>query len=258
MVTERPRACYRRIKLVRGLLVAAQRREELLHVRWRGFERRKLAREVVDRLRTLIAARLIPGQRVAERTPAAPPIVERRRQCLCVKVGVADALRGDRILVVTGIPDERPTRTKWLTEVVADACRADPFFFARRALQSVRDARRRLEHFFDVALDVSAHLFEPGTGPQHRDERQTVVCREAAHGLVVTNVLLEIVGGESAEVAVVVRRQRRLHVVLGRSYGFGHQRVRPVSADHDSRPLVDRAARPAVALDAGDAITVPQ
>ena len=166
---------------------------------------------------------------------------------LRIDEGVADPLRRDRVLVVSGVADERPARAVRPTEVIGDAGRPEPLRFASCAPQPVRDGGCRLEHFPDVPLDVSAYLLESARGPQHRDERQAVVRREAAHGLVVTDVLLEILGRESAEVAVVVRGERRFRVVLGRAHGLGHQRVHTVRTDHDSCPLLDGAARPAVA-----------
>ena len=75
----------------------------------------------------MVAARLISGQRVAERAPPRPAIVQRRGQCLRIDECVADPLRGNRILVVSRVADERPARTERLTEIVGDARRPEPF-----------------------------------------------------------------------------------------------------------------------------------
>ena len=84
----------------------------------------------------MVAARVILGERVAERAPPGPAIVQRRGQGLCIDERVADPLRRNRILVVSRVPDERPTRTERLTEIVGNAGRPEPLLFARRALSS--------------------------------------------------------------------------------------------------------------------------
>jgi hypothetical protein len=84
------------------------------------------------------------------------------------------------------------------------------------------------------------------------------VGREAANRLIVADVLLDVVGVEPAVIAVVVRREGRLYVVLGCLDDLGDQRVHAVGADDDSRPLLDRAARAAVTLDARDSIALPE
>ena len=197
-------------------------------------------------------------QRVIERTPSRPAIVERRGESLRIDEGVADALRGDWILVVSSVADERPARTERLTEIIGDASRSDPFLFTPCVPQPSRDGRCRLEYFPDVPLDVRADLLKSAAGPQHGNERQAVVRREAANCLVIADVLLEIVGVESAVIAVIVRRQRWLHVVLRCSDGLGDQRVHTVGANHDAGSFRDGAACSAAPLDAGDSIAVPQ
>src|SRR5688572_25984176 len=108
---------------------------------------------------------------------------------LRIDEGVADPLRRDWILVVSGIADERPARPVRPTEVIWDTGRAEPLCFTSCAAQSVRDSGCRLEHLPDVPLDIGPYFLESAAGPQDRDEGLTVVGREAAHGLVVADVL---------------------------------------------------------------------
>jgi len=68
---------------------------------------------------------------------------------------------------------------------------------------------------------------------------ETVVRRCAAKGDVLSNVQLDIVLSEAAEVRVVGTRRDGLGVVLRRSYGSGDERVHTVGADDDPGTLLD-------------------
>src|SRR6266545_8185818 len=108
-----------------------------------------------------------------------------------------------------------------------------------------------------MTLDIAAYFLKSAAGPHHGDQCEAAVCREAANCLVLADILLEIVGGKSAVVAVIARAKRRLGVVLRRADDLPYQRVHTVSADYELRPFFDCAARPAVASNSGNSIAVP-
>src|SRR5581483_10213338 len=92
---------------------------------------------------------------------------------------IADPLRGDRILVVTGVTDERPSRTERPPEEVLDgaACKAR---LARRAAETRGELGCKLERLAVVALDVRLVRDGLRVRPPDHDERQIVVRRKRA------------------------------------------------------------------------------
>src|SRR4029450_4156404 len=100
---------------------------------WRGgLQGRQRAREVAHWLGPLIAARLMFGQRVVQRTAPGPAIVECLSECARIEERVTDPLRGNRIPVVTGGAARRRTGAERLTKIVGPAGRPDPLLFPGR------------------------------------------------------------------------------------------------------------------------------
>ena len=87
--------------------------------------------------------RCAPGERVVERGGAQLGVAE----------GVVDALRGDEVLVVAGVADQRPAGAEGLAEVVRHR-RADEALLALGRAHAVGEGRRELEHLEVVAFDV--------------------------------------------------------------------------------------------------------
>src|SRR5437660_745591 len=94
----------------------------------------KLPRELVQRSRLLVARALVAGECLVEPSRAAEACVECVREELCVAKRIAYPLRRDRVLVVSGVADERPSGAVWLAvpeRQVGDAIEAIGAF-ARR------------------------------------------------------------------------------------------------------------------------------
>src|SRR6266542_3321642 len=72
---------------------------------------------------------------------------------LGVAEGVADALRGDRVLGVAGIADQRPAAPERLAEEVRHAATGEPLL-AGRGADTLGDLGHQLEGGKVVALDV--------------------------------------------------------------------------------------------------------
>ena len=69
---------------------------------------------------------LVRGELLVEVPPPGQHPAERRRAQLRVAERVADALGGDRVLVVPGVADERPARPVRLAEEVRDRAAGEP------------------------------------------------------------------------------------------------------------------------------------
>jgi hypothetical protein len=110
----RKRAGHDAHEAVHRLLVAVHRPDELLHLGRRGLDLRELVGELVDRQRLLVPRPLIVGHRIVVGAAPREGVVERGRHRLCVAEGVGDPERGDRVLVVAGVADERPARAEGL------------------------------------------------------------------------------------------------------------------------------------------------
>ena len=96
---------------------------------------------------------LVVGHRVVERAPAAERLVEGGGAQLGVAERVADPLRGDRVLGVAGVADERPARAVRLAEEVAAGAAGEPLL-ACRAANALGELGRELERLEVVGLDV--------------------------------------------------------------------------------------------------------
>ena len=149
-------SCVHLDKAVHRGLVAVDRAEQLLHLRWWGFERRQLAGEFVHQSHVLVARALIVAHGVGnERVPvnawsAAVANNPASRNASC------DPLCCNRIFVVAGISDERPTRTLRLAEDIRH----------RRTVRVAPRWRRRTS----------------GRPPRRRDGRARSRPRHSSHG----------------------------------------------------------------------------
>ena len=85
-----------------------------------------------------------------------------------------DPLRGDEVLVVARVADERPTRAVGLSEEAADGGSREALL-ARRRAYPLGEARHGLEGLEVRALDVLFHSFELRVRPADDDEREVVV-----------------------------------------------------------------------------------
>src|SRR5262245_41318614 len=92
--------------------------------------------------------RLLEGTHTAER------LVERGGAQLGVAERVADALRGDGVLVVAGVADERPSPAERLAEEVRNRP-AGESLLALRATHARREIRRQLKGLQIVGLDIA-------------------------------------------------------------------------------------------------------
>ena len=90
---------------------------------------------------------------------------------------VADALRGDRILVVAGVADERPAGSVRLAEEVGHGAAVEALL-AGRAADPLGELGRELERLQVVGLDVGLVRRRLGGGPADDQQRQAVVGRE--------------------------------------------------------------------------------
>ena len=160
-------------ELVHGRLVAGDRGQQLLHLRRRGDGQvGELAGELVHWQRPLVAALLVPAQRLVVAVAAAPGGVEGVGAQLGVVEGVGDALGGDRVLGVPGVTDQRPARPVRCPEPVRHSFAHDPGFLPP-AVEPVAEDSGDLAQV--VALQVLFHLGHLGLRPGGKDQRQVVV-----------------------------------------------------------------------------------
>ena len=140
----------------RGHLVVREGRRRALHLDGRRLEPGELMRELVDGSHVLVAPALVLCERVEHRPAALESLVDGMREQLGVPEGVADALRGDRILVVAGVTDEgpagavRPAEEERQVTGAAEALGA--FSLRTRSASSAT-----LEGLEEAPLDVSAN-----------------------------------------------------------------------------------------------------
>src|SRR6478735_10636736 len=94
--------------------------EELLELRRWRFERRELSGELVHGEGVGVPAGLVVTHRFVEGAGAGERFVEGGGAPFGVLEGVGDALGGDEVLVVSGVPDQRPTWAEGLAKVAGD------------------------------------------------------------------------------------------------------------------------------------------
>src|SRR5262249_53654012 len=114
------RARHHAREVVRRVLIRSDRAEQLLLLGWRRLERGDLTRELEHRHRAFVALLLVVGHRVVEAAGPGEGLVERVDEELDLMKRVGDAERGDRVLVVSGVADERPPGPVRLAEEVLE------------------------------------------------------------------------------------------------------------------------------------------
>src|SRR5687767_1284377 len=179
---------------------------------------------------------------------------ERLDKALGVDERITDALCGDRIPVVAGIADERPSIAIWSAEVSGHARRAVPLLFATALAHAGKKVRRCLERPPDMSLDIIADRRKVSGRPVHHHEMEAVVRWRTTKGDVLPDVQLDVVLSNAAEVRVVGTRCYRPSLVLPHSHGTSHERVHTVGADDDPGTLLDRLLALRVATNANDRI----
>src|SRR5262249_34992316 len=131
-------------------LVMPQGGEELLLLGRRRLERGKLAGQLVERHRGLVAPSLIVREGFLQRTTAREPLVTRLDQQLGSAEGVSDPLRGDWVLVIAGIAHQRPAGAIGPAEEVGQVGRAGEALLPLALAHPLRKRRRQLQRAEEV------------------------------------------------------------------------------------------------------------
>ena len=149
-----------------------------------------------------------------------------------VEEGVGDALGGDRVLVVAGIPDQCPPLAVRLAEPARHGS-AEERRLSLRIRHALGEVGRQLKGLEEVALDVGFVGLRLGVGPAGDDHGLAVVCRCTREAPVGSDKGLDVVGWKATEVGVVGVLQARFGVVVLSLDGLGHVTVAAVGADDD-------------------------
>src|SRR5262249_40148879 len=122
----RNRCCSRQDphEAVRVRLIPTQRREELLHLRWRRGRLRVRTCELEKWQRRLVAPLLVLSHRLLNWPPTGEAGIHGVCEQLCIPEGVADPLCRNRVLMIAGITDQRPARAVGPAEEVEQLGRA--------------------------------------------------------------------------------------------------------------------------------------
>ena len=196
---------------------------------------------------------LVLAQRVVVAAAAVPGGVERAGAQLGVAEGVGDALGGDRVLGVAGVPDQRPARPVRCPEPVRHSFAHDPGFLPP-AVEPAAEGSGDLAQV--VALQVLFHLGRLGLRPGGEDQRQVVVGGDQAESAAGPDHPPRPGGGHAGPVRVVGTGQHRALAVTRRVHLLGDPRVHPVGADDHAGVLADLQAAAGVPADAGDPVAV--
>src|SRR5262245_56628133 len=138
---------------VHRVLVALRGTQDLHQLGRRGLEGRELGGELESRERVLVAPRLVAAHLGVEGAPAGKDRVQRGDAELDAEEGVGDPERGDEVLVVAGIPDQRPAGTERLPEEVLHG-RTGEALFTPGGADPRGEGGDRVERPEVVSLDV--------------------------------------------------------------------------------------------------------
>jgi hypothetical protein len=143
--------------------------------------------------RTFIPRQFVCGQSIVKDTVTRETCTQRFHERFGVNERITDALCGDRIPVVAGIADERPSLAIRFAEVSGHARRAVPLSLAAAFAYAGEEIWRCFERAPDVPVDVAADGRKVLGWPVHHHEVEAVVRRRAAKGDVVSWVELDVV-----------------------------------------------------------------